>query len=306
MILLDASFIIEYFWKNKTLNWTDGDQEILEPWLCNRMQMDFILLENQLPFFIIEKIYDIAFPSRSKNNPFIGLTFRQFEYYNVQISQYSPSTKILHFTDLVRNFCMPPSERRPKGESQKMKEMYSATQLDEVGLKFKMSKPSSNLSPLELKYVDRVLEVPRFQLDDTTEIYARNLVALEKYHYPYKDEAYITNYYTMLSFLIKTDKDLDVLVREQIIDNWLDGIVATSMINKLSGETRFYIKINSHYHTMAEELNKFYISPWNLIPSLKRALFRTNLAGTITISSAVGLILIGVESACSVLSLKYF
>ncbi|XP_035543005.1 uncharacterized protein LOC118346101 [Juglans regia] len=187
-----------------------------------------------------------------------------------------------------------------------MKEMYSATQLDEVGLKFKMSKPSSNLSPLELKYVEGVLEIPRFQLDDTTKIYARNLVALEKYHYPYKDEAYITDYYTMLSFLIKTDKDLDVLVREQIIDNWLDGIVATSMINKLSGETRFYIKINSHYHTMAEELNKFYISPWNLIPSLKRALFRTNLAGTITISSAVGLILIGVESACSVLSLKYF
>ncbi|KAF5441926.1 hypothetical protein F2P56_037120 [Juglans regia] len=109
MILLDASFIIEYFWKNKTLNWTDEDREILEPWLCNRMQMDFILLENQLPFFIIEKIYDIAFPSLSKNNSFIGLTFRQFEYYNVQISQYSPLTKILHFTDLVRNFCMPPS-----------------------------------------------------------------------------------------------------------------------------------------------------------------------------------------------------
>ncbi|KAF5441890.1 hypothetical protein F2P56_037154 [Juglans regia] len=135
MILLDASFIIEYFWKNKTLNWTDEDQEILEPWFCNTMQMDFILLENQLPFFIIEKIYDIAFPSLSKNYPFIGLTFRQFKYYKVQFSQYSPSTKILHFTDLVRNLCMPPSERRPKGESQKMKEMYSATQLDEVGLK---------------------------------------------------------------------------------------------------------------------------------------------------------------------------
>ncbi|KAF5441891.1 hypothetical protein F2P56_037155 [Juglans regia] len=168
-----------------------------------------------------------------------------------------------------------------------------------------MSKPSSNLSPLELKYADGVLEIPRFQLDDTTEIYARNLVALEKCHYP-KDEAYITDYYTLLSFLIKTDKDLDVLVREQIIDNWLDGVVATSMINKLSGEKRFYIKMNSHYHTMAEELNKFYNNPWNLIPSLKRALFRTNLASTITISSVVGLILTAVESACSVLSLEYF
>ncbi|XP_035543031.1 uncharacterized protein LOC118346120 [Juglans regia] len=189
-----------------------------------------------------------------------------------------------------------------------MKEMYSATQLDEVGLKFKMSKPSSNLSPLELKYANGVLEIPRFQLDDTTEIYARNLVALEKCHYPI-DEAYITYYYTLLSFLIKTGKDLDVLVREQIIDNWLEGVVATSMINKLPGEKRFNIHMNSHYHEMAVELNKFYNKPPKLIPLIRfyfaRVLFRTRLASTITISGSVGLFLTAVGSACSVLSLKY-
>ncbi|KAF5441927.1 hypothetical protein F2P56_037121 [Juglans regia] len=146
-----------------------------------------------------------------------------------------------------------------------MKEMYSAIQLDEVGLKFKMSKPSYNLSPLEIKYADGVLEIPRFQLDDTTEIYARNLVALEKCHYP-KDEAYITDYYTLLGFLIKTGKDLDVLVREQIIDNWLDGVVATSLINKLSGEKCLYIKMNSYYRKMAEELNEFYNNPRSSSP----------------------------------------
>ncbi|KAF5441896.1 hypothetical protein F2P56_037160 [Juglans regia] len=309
MILLDASFIIEYFWKNKTLNWTDEDREILEPWLCNRMQMDFILLENQLPFFIIEKIYDIAFPSLSKNNPFIELTFRQFEYYNVQISQYSPSTKILHFTDLVRNFCMPPSERRLKGKSQKMMEICSAAQLVELGLKFKKRESSNNInwSPLELKYADGVLEIPRFQLDDTTEIYARNLVALEKYHHPYKDEAYITDYYTLLSFLIKTVKDMDVLVREQIIDNWLDGVVATSMINKLSGEKCFNIQTNSHYHKMAEELNKFYtdrarMTYYVIMRPLKREYFYNPWRGAATIGGSLLLLLTVTQTVCALIS----
>ncbi|KAG7944561.1 hypothetical protein I3843_15G108200 [Carya illinoinensis] len=272
MILVDASFIIQYFWKNMTkVNWTEYDREILEPGLCNRIQMDLILLENQLPFFIIKKIYEIAFPSFSKQHPFIELTFRQFEYYNVQNSKYSVLQQILHFTHLLRNFCMPPCKwpRPEESFALSIKEMHSATQLDEVGLKFKMS---NNRSPLELKYADGVLEIPRFQIDDTTEIYARNLVAWEKCRYP-KGEAYVTDYYTFLTFLTRTGKDLDVLVREQIIDNWLDDVVATSMINKLSGEKDFYYQMNSHYGQLAEGLSKFYNNSPKLIP-LIRVLFR--------------------------------
>ncbi|XP_040996414.1 UPF0481 protein At3g47200-like [Juglans microcarpa x Juglans regia] len=307
MILVDASFIIEYFWRNKTKgNWTDYDQEILKPWLCNRMQMDLILLENQLPFFIIEIIYDIAFPSRSKEgHPFIELSFCQFEYYNVQNFRHSESEKIFHFTDLVRNFCMPPPERRPQRGYRNMREMYSAAQLDKVGLKFKKRESSNiNWSPLELelKYADGVLEIPPFQLDSSTEIYARNLVAFEECHY--RSDAYITDYYILLSMLIKTVKDIDVLVREQIIHNWLDGVVATSMINKLSGEKLFYFQMNSDYHGMAEKLNKFYNNQSKPIITFRRVLFRSPLTGATTISASVMLILTFVQCVCYLLSLK--
>ncbi|KAF5469030.1 hypothetical protein F2P56_013131 [Juglans regia] len=305
MILVDASFIIEYFWKNKTKgNWTEYDWEILEPGLRNRMQLDLILLENQLPFFIIDIIYDTAFPSHSKEGPsFIELSFCQFEYYNVQNFHHSKSETILHFTDLVRNFCMPPRESRPKRSSQNMTEMYSAAQLDEVGLKFKKRESIDNKywSPLELKYEDGVLEIPPFQLDSSTEIYARNLVAFEECHY--REDPYITDYYIMLSMLIKTVKDMDVLVRKQIIDNWMDGVVATSMINKLSGEKYFYIQTNSHYHKMAEDLNNFYNNPPKLIP-LIRVLFRTRLIRAITISGIVVFFVNLVQCVSSVLSLK--
>jgi hypothetical protein len=55
MIMTDASFIIELFLEISSQAWTSEDKIVLKPWLAARMQLDFILLENQLPFFIIEK-----------------------------------------------------------------------------------------------------------------------------------------------------------------------------------------------------------------------------------------------------------
>ncbi|XP_040996171.1 UPF0481 protein At3g47200-like [Juglans microcarpa x Juglans regia] len=307
MILVDAIFIIEFFRKNWSKIWTKYDRRILTPWLSSRVQMDLILLENQLPFFIIEKIYDIAFPSLSKDHPFIELTFCQFQYFNVQGYEprdfWSSGIIILHFTDLLRNFCLPPCERQPERSVGIIKEMHSATQLAEIGLKFKKitSNSSTICSPLELKYADGVLEIPCFQLDITTEIHARNLVALEECHFP--EDAYITDYYILLSFLIKTGEDMDLLVREQIIANWLDGVVATSMINKLS-EKSFYSQMNSHYQKMAQKLNGFYASQSKL--TWRRALFSTPLIGASAISAFLLLLFTCVQSLCSVLSLKYF
>ncbi|KAG2667388.1 hypothetical protein I3760_15G112200 [Carya illinoinensis] len=126
MILVDASFIIELFKQNNWKIWNDYNREILKPWLCNRMKTDLILLKNQLPFFIIEKIYETAFSSSSKT--FIELCFRQFNYYNVQHHSSHSELKheILHFTDLLRHFCM--RERRWNRRSEvTIKEIHSVT-----------------------------------------------------------------------------------------------------------------------------------------------------------------------------------
>ncbi|KAG7944566.1 hypothetical protein I3843_15G108400 [Carya illinoinensis] len=320
MILLDAVFIIEFFWRNWSEHRSEYDSTILNNSLLrNRVELDLILLENQLPFFIIDKIYGIAFPSLSKDHPFLDFSFFQFQYFNVQ--RYRPrdfgSVKVLHFTDLVRKFLLPPRRRQPGRSMVIMKEMHSATQLAEVGLKFKMrsnsrmTSHSTDCSPLELKYEDGVLEIPFFELDDITEINARNLVAFEQCHY--REHAYITDYYTLLSFFIKTDKDLDLLVREQVIVNWLDGIVAISMINQLSkqmisqrSKKRFYFQMNYDYYKMLQELKSFYANQSKLIITLRRVLFRTPLIGASTIIASFLLFLTLVQSVCSVLSLKYF
>nr|TKS15278.1 hypothetical protein D5086_0000035540 [Populus alba] len=54
MILLDAVFIIEFI---KESDDADGPKN-LEPWMMSDIKEDLKLLGNQLPFFIIEEIYD--------------------------------------------------------------------------------------------------------------------------------------------------------------------------------------------------------------------------------------------------------
>ncbi|XP_062105260.1 uncharacterized protein LOC133816930 [Humulus lupulus] len=62
MILRDACFILELFLRNVS----DSEQErkrdcILRiPWLRKAIKLDLILLENQIPFFVLEKVYQVV------------------------------------------------------------------------------------------------------------------------------------------------------------------------------------------------------------------------------------------------------
>ena len=69
MILLDAIFIIELVVRNYETPEEEQDNHILgKPWLRNAIELDLILLENQLPFFILEDLYEFVFNDSSSCN----------------------------------------------------------------------------------------------------------------------------------------------------------------------------------------------------------------------------------------------
>ncbi|KAF5469008.1 hypothetical protein F2P56_013113 [Juglans regia] len=309
MILLDSIFIIEFFLRNlPRKDWMPSDQlATLKPWLRSGMELDFMLLENQLPFFIIQKIYEItvlaSFPTSYPS--FIDLTFQLFSRYNLQNKSPCAELNILHFADLVRFFCLPPPERQQERGKKLLKEMHSATQLAEVGLKFKWVDISSKCSQLDLKFTnDGVLHIPRFDWNNTSELYARNLIAIEQCHYP--DHAYVTDYYILLRYLIKTGKDVDLLVREEIITDWLDDTNSTTFVSKLCGNI-VYSSMNANYHSIGEDLSKFYktrVSYFQILwATLKRDYFRTPWMGASTIAAVILLVLTVIQTGCSLSSL---
>ncbi|XP_062176223.1 UPF0481 protein At3g47200-like [Alnus glutinosa] len=301
MILADASFIIVFFLTYcKTNEWMG--EEDLTPRLISTVRKDIQLLENQLPFFVIDKIYNFAFASHSNLPSFTELAIRFFARSNSRKISLDPNLKIRHFVDLLRTSFLPQSisQRQPqRNRGQKVTHLYTASQLHEAGVKFKVG--SSNCL-FDLKFTNGVLEIPQFKLSNNTESLFRNLMALEQYHYPF--DGYFTDYIRVLNFLIDTPKDMDLLVRKRILVNGLgDSNAVTNLINNLWRQI-FISEANSDYYHLCKDLNTFYEDPWHSWKAtLRRDYFSTPWRTASTVTAIIFLALTFSQTICSIISL---
>ncbi|XP_021812385.1 uncharacterized protein LOC110755477 [Prunus avium] len=71
VILIDACFILELFFKNVNCQTEKKENYYLlrSPLLRKAVEQDLILLENQLPYPLLQALYDFAIPTNSSSNP---------------------------------------------------------------------------------------------------------------------------------------------------------------------------------------------------------------------------------------------
>ncbi|KAM4126176.1 hypothetical protein ACB094_01G368200 [Castanea mollissima] len=283
LIKLDASFILELFFRFYEERWENDDPMIVEAWLLDVARPELFLLENQLPFFVIEKLYQLTIPNDSNFPSLIQLAFFFFKF--LKIHNKAPHVEIQHFTDLLRFFQLPPPNKLlPYRETKMVFPKYSATQLREAGVTFKVA---SSKCVLDLKFQKR-------------EALIRNIMALEQCDY--RRDACITDFYLILDHLINTTKDVDLLSDEGIIVNRLgDSNAVTSMINNLS-KGIFRRSMNSDYCELCEALNAFYEvewHKWNAI--LKNQYFSTPWVTASTIAAIILLVITLIQTICSII-----
>ena len=81
---------------------------MIADWMPPILKFDLVLVENQLPFFVLEMLFKQEnFPAELKLGllPLRKLAFKFFQSYNFQMmSPRNFDAKIEHFTDLVRFF----------------------------------------------------------------------------------------------------------------------------------------------------------------------------------------------------------
>ncbi|KAI4346029.1 hypothetical protein L6164_013112 [Bauhinia variegata] len=300
MILIDAGFIIEHFLRYDDLeNWGKRDPLFLKPWMAEDVLHDLILIENQIPFFVLKRIFKLASAKGDTGSlpSFLHITFKYFSRFNKQDLR-PDGVKMQHFTDLLRTFCLPPSERLPKREINRVNYLRTTSELMEAGLVFESS---PNKCLLELEFQKGVLRMPCFEVADITEVLMGNIAAFEQAHYP--TETYIVDYLKFLGFLINTEKDVDALVGKGIIAILFgDSNEVATMVSLLSSNHNQQY-INSDYLHVYDHLNKFYENPIHKYKAnLIRDYFSTPRKTTISIAVVVLLLLIFVQSICSVLS----
>ncbi|KAL1307562.1 UPF0481 protein At3g47200-like isoform X1 [Arachis ipaensis] len=299
VIVVDCGFIIELLLRYHFNCWTDDDAICLSPWLRSDIRWDLLLLENQLPFFILEKIYNLAFFSKLNNGdhdhpPFLSLTLKYFGH----SPNFPSNDSIAHFTDLSRTLKLNSCTSLPIRKENSLPRLYSATELHEAGVCFKVSKTSKDL--LDLRFEGHTLRIPEIKVDDTTEIWLRNVVAFEQCHYP--DQSYITDYIAVLDLLINTEKDVDLLVKSGIIVNWLgDSNAVAELFNGLWKNVA-QSTFNENYLRTCQQLNAFRGHPWNrLMATLRRDYFNTPWKMVASIAGIALLLLTIIQTICSVI-----
>ncbi|KAJ7960490.1 hypothetical protein O6P43_020924 [Quillaja saponaria] len=232
---------------------------------------------------------------------FYSFTFHYFAHYNkIDLdSIVNGRMEIKHFTDLLRKFHLPPMDKLPdRADRVKKIHQHTATELAGAGLKFKVA---SSKCLLDLKFSNKVLEIPQFEVYNSTETLFRNLVALEQCYYPY--QSYIIAYIGMMDFLINTAQDVEILVRKGILVNWLgDNDAAANLFNNL---LKNIIQPNYHekYLRLYDDLNAFYNSPINKgMATLNRDYCNTPWKKVATVAAIFLLLLTAVQTIYSVKS----
>ncbi|PSS32683.1 UPF0481 protein [Actinidia chinensis var. chinensis] len=291
MLVVDGCFILELLYRYYLLTHpkeetnkeseenTNGTpkENISDPVFGSRLmritvQHDLLLLENQLPFFVLEKLFRITvdqIPDRPRNYSLFDYVI---EYFSNMMSQEGksptsnatncclPSECVLslsgngmdsenkgdaeevyyHILHMLHDHCLPLDP--PKGEDYS-ELMPSASNLDYAGVKF-VGGTGQDLFKVKFTVARSCLgrcfhrarfEIPTLCIYDSTEPFLRNLIAFEQCC-P-RVSCYFTSYARLMDTLVDSAKDVEVLQKAGILRNYLGADQeASDLFNNLCKE----------------------------------------------------------------------
>ncbi|EOA35128.1 hypothetical protein CARUB_v10020252mg [Capsella rubella] len=330
LILEDSVFIMEFFLKDRVEPYKYLDKTVNESLNNGKVFLDLMLLENQLPYFILDRLFSTSM------NAFIGdKTLDQFIVESLRIS-IAEKTNFKHFTDIYRcvyeesfddvgNQMLKDPERCIHLSRQPISELRNADYLSQAGVTFRSSNVfdrqefkgrkylliSSFISELiqqqerlerfslQVTFKKGCLTMPIFHVDETYDMYLRNVIAYEQCHVAVKPLT--SNYIHFLNFLITSDRDVQLLTEEGVVRN-ITGRprLVMDMVNKLQAGLR--LGDYSQYYYIAMKLKAHYKSRRKMCwATLNKVYFSDMLTGTATLGAVLLLFLTLVGTIASVL-----
>ncbi|XP_068329328.1 UPF0481 protein At3g47200-like [Pyrus communis] len=293
IILVDAAFIIELLLRGdgEHIKPDSYDRIFYKPGFINFMVPDMLLLENQLPFFILEDLFSWTQKSEEDLLPIedqvpatklsvLGLSYefckKSTGFYMEKDNWECPSSKVHHFVDLVRTLHLPTAKGNSKnGEQLELLGIPTLTKLHRAGVKFRPVRPSENLFDIHFTDQDGILKIPHLIIDDDTELVLRNLIAFEQCHCT-PNSYFFSDYIILIDHLVNTRNDVELLVKEEIVENLLgDNKELSTLINRLCKGVAFD-RDEFSYAKLTKDLDNYCKNPWNKwMADLKQTYFDT-------------------------------
>ncbi|KAG5227631.1 UPF0481 protein [Salix suchowensis] len=305
MVLLDRSFIIMVFLKSFSVDFQINDDRIFgKPWTIGEVTRDICLLENQIPFFILDDLLKLAAIQIQGGAGYSMIELTRDFFLGTYGGSWVPkdileqinSSKVEHFVDFLR-ICQLPK----KGKQRKPLETRTAPsvmELHQSGVKFKC-RSSETLFDINFNFEKGILEIPPLFFEYYTEKLFRNLHAFEQCQYW---GGYVSDYIATLIFLVRATNYVEILAKEGIIDNWLsDNDAVLRVLHDLDRENIINSK-RFYFADVVEDLNRYCSKRrhrW--IATLKQNYFHNPWVSTSVAAAGALLILTVIQAVCSVI-----
>lgn len=237
MMLLDGCFIVDYLRQSSNI-------PFIKPWMKPQIDNDLLLMENQLPFFVLENIFLLVKgENEGEGLENLGLKFcRRVRPANTTLTASMLATRnlqhLLHFYHAYL-FYDDGSSSIHDMESYQIRTIHSASFLKQSGIEFKRLKPTNKVLDVSFS-VNGVIRITPLVIDAYTSSQFRNLIAFEKFNPSI--EPRFTAFAGFMDYIINTSTDVTLLRKRRIIEHALgsDDEVAT-IFNQLNTRTFDYL-----------------------------------------------------------------
>ncbi|KAF8034668.1 hypothetical protein BT93_C0856 [Corymbia citriodora subsp. variegata] len=281
MVLVDGAFIIELFLLNHFPRWRTENDIIFnkhKEWMISNVRRDTSLMENQLPFFVLDNLFNFAFKSRLQELPSLLELAYHFFGAEMNLKAEGPRTfdsNVKHLLDALRLWHLPDPQDEQGDGWKNVEAIPGASHLRAAGVRFRMSESKCLF---HINFSNGFLYIPCLELFPGTESFLRNITAFE--HSDHKHDSYFIDYVAFLGNLINTRADAKLLIKKRIIniDNWL-GHDETSakgdealakLFNSFGKVSQFWTR-NYKFCNVRQNLKAYYRSHWHWLKiSMKR------------------------------------
>lgn len=325
MMVFDGCFVLELF-RGATegfmqIGYSRNDPVFAMRGSMHSIQRDMIMLENQIPLFVLDRLLGLQFGQPDQKGLVAKLALRFFDplmptdepltkrgrnkmEHSIGLSNtFDPLSDQggLHCLDVFRHSLLrrgPTPEQRVwikrrwshtsrVADKRRQQLIHCVTELKEAGIKFNRKKTDRFW---DITFENGVLNIPRLLIHDGTKSLFLNLIAFEQCHLDCSNE--ITSYVIFMDNLINSPADVAYLHYRGIIEHWLgsDGEVA-DLFNRLCQEVVFDIN-DSYLSRMSAEVNKYHDHRWNAWRASLKHNYFNNPWATISFFAAVVLLLL--------------
>ncbi|KAK7244955.1 hypothetical protein RIF29_39784 [Crotalaria pallida] len=268
MLVLDGCFIVELFRKVAQLVPFELDDPLVNmAWILPFFYRDFLKLENQIPYFVLQRLFELSNVPGEKSTP--TLSCLAMEFFN-NSSLFRPEEVLAqqcdlegkHLLDLVRSSFIPSDlQTQPRRVITPTHVIHCVSKLRRAGIKITPGKKDDTF--LHVTFKHGLIQMPTITMDDFMSSFLLNCVAFEQCYSGCNSKQF-TTYVTLLDCLINTFRDVEYLCDRNIIENHFgtEGEVA-SFINNAGRDVAVDLDW-CYLSNLFNEVHQYYGSSWHV------------------------------------------